>query len=69
MRFRLFKSLKRIGALSIPDERVFAEASELAKRGLEECISDLQTRLATRKEAESPTAEEMVAIHFQMKTG
>jgi hypothetical protein len=62
-------NLQRIGALSIQDERVFAEASELAKRGLEECISDLQTRLATRKEAESPTAEEMVAIHFQMKTG
>ena len=69
MRFRPFKSLKRIAGRSIQDERVFAEASELAQRGLERCIADLQTRRATMKETESPISEEMVAIHCQVKTG
>ena len=67
MRFHHFKSLIRIGTCS-PDERVFAEASELAHRGLEQCVADLQSRLATLNETEGPIAQETIAIAFQAKT-
>ena len=73
MRFPHFKSRKRIGSRSIQDEKVFAEARELAQRRLEECIADLQTRLATMNEKEGPrgrpAAEETIAIHVQVKSG
>jgi hypothetical protein len=73
MRFPQFKSRKRIGARSIQDETIFAEASELAQRRLKGCIADLQTRLAAMKETEDPrgrtVAEETISIHFQVKSG
>jgi hypothetical protein len=73
MRFPHFKSRKRIGSQSIQDEKVFAEASELAQRRLEGCIADLQTRLGTMKETEDPcgptVAEETISIHVQVKGG
>ena len=68
MRFRPFKSLKRIGRRSTQAERVFAEASELAQRGLERCIADLQTRLATMKEMEGPISEETVGPNRSART-
>jgi hypothetical protein len=73
MRFPHFKSRKRIGSRSIQDEKVFTEASELARRRLEGCIADLQTRLATMEETEDPrgrtVAEETLSIRVQVKSG
>lgn len=63
MRFHFFKSLQRI------DERVFAEASELAQRGLERCIADQQNRLGTMNETETLIVENRVALDLHVKTG
>ena len=58
MTFSPFKSLRTIGGRSNEEQRIFAEASELAQRGLKRCIADLQTRLADMKEMNSPSVEE-----------
>jgi hypothetical protein len=42
MKFPYFSSLKKIGKLRRLDEKVFAEASELAQLRLEQSIADLR---------------------------
>jgi hypothetical protein len=73
MRFSYFNLRKRIGTPSIQDEKIFAEASELARRRLEGCIADLQTRLSTMNEAEDPhgrtVAKETTGVDFQVQSG
>ena len=51
MRLPSFKSLKKGNSHSIPNEKIFAEAIELAQTRLEQCIADLQDRIRNPEKA------------------
>lgn len=62
MRFPSFRSRQNIEGSSTSNERIFAEAVELAQLRLEQCIADLHDRIRTSKQAldrgvQSPSAE------------
>ena len=51
MRFPRFKSLKNTEPRSVPKEKIFEDAIELAQLRLQECIADLQDRIRTPEQA------------------
>jgi len=51
MRLPSFKSLKKRNSPNVPDEKIFAEAIELAQTRLEQCIADLHDRIRNPKQA------------------
>jgi hypothetical protein len=54
MKLPHFLSRRKLGRLSKHDERVFAEASELATLRLEQCIADLRLSVPTTNDAIPP---------------
>jgi len=63
MKFPYFRYRKEMKSSTTQQERVFAEATELAHRRLEQCVTDLQARAAMTKDtpetARLATAEEI----------
>jgi hypothetical protein len=55
--FPHFPSRKKTAKLTRQDERVFAEASELARLRLEQCIADLHICLPTTNETLHPQSD------------
>jgi len=61
MKFPHFGSRKKIGTLRGQEERSFAEASELAKVRLEQCIADLHVHAGTTQDIAGPGEPEILA--------